>query len=70
LCEDAESLLRDRQRQFPFALTKIDVDTNSELARQFGECVPVVLVNGKLRFRGRVEPRLLDRLLVATELRP
>jgi hypothetical protein len=41
----------------------IDVDSDPELAAEFGESVPVVTVNGKVRFRGCVSPVLLDRLL-------
>ncbi len=69
LCDAAETLLRDRQSRFAFGLDKVDVDTDPELARRYGECVPIVLVNGKLRFRGRVEPQLLDRLLNANSAR-
>ncbi len=66
LCVEAEALLRERQRRFGYALAEIDVDANPELVKQYGECVPVVLVDGKLRFRGKVEPALLDRLLKAS----
>ncbi len=45
----------------------MDVDADPQLAAQFGECVPVVTVNGKIRFRGRVNPVLLERLLQATQ---
>jgi hypothetical protein len=41
---------------------KRDVDDDPELASQYGESVPVVTVNGKIRFRGRVNPVLLERL--------
>jgi hypothetical protein len=46
-------------------LQKIDVDCDPALVKQFGNCVPVVVIDGKVRFRGRVEPALLDRFFLA-----
>jgi glutaredoxin len=43
----------------------IDIDTDPELARRYGECVPVVVIDGRERFRGRVDELLLRRLLAA-----
>lgn len=69
LCEDAERLLRDEQQRAGFALTLVDVDTDLELMARHGNCVPVVAVNDKVRFRGRVNPVLLTRLLRAEAAR-
>ncbi|MBM4071898.1 MAG: glutaredoxin family protein [Planctomycetes bacterium] len=63
LCEDAWTLLEDAQESHGFSLEAIDVDSDPELVTQFGECVPVVVVDGKVRFRGQVNPVLLKRLL-------
>jgi glutaredoxin len=65
LCEDAGRLLRIQQARFGFPLEEVDVDTDGDLAARYGEWVPVVTVNGKVRFRGGVNPVLLDRLLQA-----
>lgn len=62
LCDDAKSLLQDRQRSWGYHLTETNVDADPELANRYGECVPVVTVDGKLRFRGRISGKLLDRL--------
>ena len=43
----------------------IDIDENRSLCERFDTCVPVVEIDGKVRFRGRVEPVLLKRLLSA-----
>lgn len=61
LCEDAEALVRAH------GLTPklVDVDADAVLCEQFDTCVPVVEIDGKIRFRGRVEPVLLRRLLQA-----
>lgn len=42
---------------------QVDIDQHPELRRQFDTCVPVVAIDGKERFRGRVNPVLLRRLL-------
>ena len=65
LCEDALEELRRQQRSHDFSLEVVDVDTDSELVSQHGQCVPVVAVNGKVRFRGGLNPVLLERLLHA-----
>lgn len=59
LCEDAHALL------FEHGLEPncIDIDEDAVLRERFNECVPVVEINGKIRFRGQVDPVLLRRLL-------
>jgi len=61
LCEDAEKILAEHGLH----PSLVDIDTVPELREQFDTCVPVVEVNGKIRFRGRVDPVLLRRLLRA-----
>jgi hypothetical protein len=57
--------LQEEQQRYGFALAVVDVDANCELAALHGEHVPVVAVNGKVRFRGVVNRVLLTRLLRA-----
>jgi glutaredoxin len=63
LCEEALQHLQAARARWAFCLTTVDVDGDPELAAQFGECVPVVTVNGKVRFRGGLNRVLLERLL-------
>jgi hypothetical protein len=42
---------------------KIDVDASPELRAKYDTCVPVVVMDGKERFRGQVNEVLLKRLL-------
>jgi glutaredoxin len=65
LCEDAWQLVQAARRKYDFELTARDVDEEPALAAAHGECVPVVAVNGKVRFRGRVNAVLLERCLRA-----
>jgi hypothetical protein len=65
LCEDAWTQLEKARARHGFALTKVDVDTDVSLAARFGLEVPVIEVNGKVRFRGIVNAVLLQRLFDA-----
>lgn len=59
LCEDAIHLL-ESQRLRP---ETVDIDQHPEYLAEFNACVPVVEINGVVRFRGKVNPVLLRRLL-------
>jgi glutaredoxin len=59
LCDEAETLLLRHGLQ----PQKLDVDANSKLLEKYDTCVPVVVIDGKERFRGRVNELLLKRLL-------
>ena len=65
LCEEAYAQLLDRQDRYHFHLEALDVDADAELAAKYGDSVPVVVVNGRVRFRGKINVVLLDRLLRA-----
>jgi glutaredoxin len=62
LCEEAWAQLQEAQKQHGFDLQSVDVDSDPALVAAHGDCVPVVLIDGKVRFRGRVNPVLLARL--------
>ena len=63
LCEDAEALLR----RHGLAPRLIDIDADPQLRERYNVCVPVVVMDGRERFRGRVDERLLRRLLAASQ---
>jgi glutaredoxin len=63
LCEEAHALLEREQRRYRFQLQLVDIDASPNLITQHGEWVPVVHVDGKLRFRGGLNAVLLWRLL-------
>lgn len=63
LCEDAHAVLEKSRQRHPFHLDIIDVDADPQLVAQYNECVPVVMIDGKVRFRGRVDLVLLERTL-------
>lgn len=59
LCDEALELLR----RWGLKPKTIDIDVHTEFLKLYDHCVPVVMINGKLRFRGRVNEVLLARLL-------
>jgi glutaredoxin len=63
LCDDAWRELTEAQLRYRFPLERRDVDADPESAAQFGDSIPVVTVNGKVRFRGLVNRAMLQRLL-------
>ena len=65
LCDDAAETLQHHRRWLP-PTTLINVDSDPKLVDQFGTCVPVVALDGKVRFRGHVHETLLRRLIEGT----
>jgi glutaredoxin len=59
LCEEALEILKARG----LAVRTVDIDAEPELKHKYGECVPVVVIDGRERFRGRIDEVLLQRLL-------
>ncbi len=59
LCDLAEQTLLEHGLQPRL----VDIDQDETLQKQFDTCVPVVEIEGKVRFRGAVDPLLLKRLL-------
>jgi glutaredoxin len=64
-CHKAIDVLEEAQHRFGFTIEEVDVDRDPNLVARFDTEVPVVAINGKVRFRGVVNPALLDRLLLA-----
>ena len=66
LCDDAKLLLRTYARWLPTPV-EVEIDGDEELKKQFNTCVPVVEIDGKVRFRGIVDEMLLRRLIEGSE---
>ncbi|HJS09180.1 MAG TPA: glutaredoxin family protein [Pirellulales bacterium] len=61
LCHEAEQILI----KHGLCPRLVDIDLNDQLLAQFDTCVPVVEIDGRIRFRGQVDEVLLRRLLRA-----
>ena len=48
--------------------TEVDIDQDPQLRERYDCCVPVVEIDGRERFRGRVDERLLRRLLTGNRV--
>lgn len=59
LCDDALELLKSHEIEPRL----VDIDGDPQLRERFTTCVPVVEIDGTIRFRGRIDPRLLRRII-------
>src|SRR5258708_691060 len=59
LCDEAKAVLN----RHGLAVQEIDIDADPQLRERYTDCVPVVTIDGKERFRGRVNETLLLRLI-------
>jgi glutaredoxin len=62
LCDEAWEFLEQERRRHGFRLRAVDIDGDQELLARHGEEVPVIALDGKVRFRGGVNQALLARL--------
>jgi glutaredoxin len=67
LCDEVWQLLGRYRERYGFVLEAKNVDEAAELMREYGEWVPVVTINGRVRFRGHVNEVLLRRILDVSE---
>jgi glutaredoxin len=63
LCDEALAILR----QHGLSPRLVDIDADPALRQRYNECVPVVEIDGRERFRGRVNEVLLARILSTGE---
>jgi glutaredoxin len=61
-CHLCEAALRTLE-QAGLKVRQIDIDSNPELKALYDACVPVVVIDGRERFRGGIDNLLLRRLL-------
>jgi len=59
LCDEAKATLEEHG----LTVESIDIDNDAELREKYNLLIPVVWIDGKERFRGKVNPILLRRLL-------
>lgn len=63
LCDEAKEILE----MYGFSIYEIDIDTQPKLLEKYDTCVPVVEIDGKVRFRGTINEVLLVRLIGTNE---
>ncbi len=62
LCDEAFDLLQSYSAYLP-VIREVDIDHEPALRQQWDTWVPVVEIDGKVRFKGRVSEILLRRLI-------
>lgn len=63
LCDEAKALLE----KYALPVRAVDIDLDEQLRQRYDQCVPVVVIDGQERFRGRINELLLRRLLQRTD---
>ena len=66
-CHKAIDILETFRRRYNLVIEAVDIDADPALVAAHGLSVPVVAIDGKVRFRGVVNAVLLKRLLDATD---
>jgi hypothetical protein len=72
LCEEALQLLHQEVARIPscrLTLQEIDIDQDAELISRYGDKVPVLVIAGKERLWGKINPVWLHRTLEAEAAR-
>jgi glutaredoxin len=64
-CHKALETLHEYRHRYRFTIDEVDIDADPELVALYNTTVPVVAVDGKVRFKGVVNRVLLERLLSA-----
>jgi len=54
LCRVVTRLARQVQQDLPFELITVDIDSNERLRQQYSDRVPVLLINDRETFSGKV----------------
>ena len=64
LCDEAKATLQKVQREVPFELREIDIESSLELYESYNERIPYVVIDGHPAFKFRVDEDALRRRLV------
>lgn len=59
LCHEMRAVIERVARDVPLALELVDVDTDPTLAAVYGDEVPVLAIDGRRAFAGRVDAATL-----------
>lgn len=63
LCDVTVKIARRLQEDWPFTLTKVDIDQDADLSERYGLRIPVVLIDGRVACEGKVTEGDLRRAL-------
>ncbi|RXK88705.1 glutaredoxin family protein [Chlorobaculum sp. 24CR] len=63
LCDAALEVLDEARRQIPFEIEKCDISGSADLVERYGLDIPVILVDGQVAFKHRIDKSRLVELL-------
>lgn len=66
LCDKVKATLVRVRRDIPFELVEVDIESSPELYERLKERIPLVVIDGRLAFKYRVDERALRRRLACT----
>jgi len=55
LCDEAKAVIERVQRRLAFNLRVIDIETDPDLEKEYGEQIPVIFINGAKVFKYHVD---------------
>jgi len=61
LCDEAKEVVERVRARFPFSLRVINIETDPELEKSYGEQIPVVFINGNKAFKYHVDEAELEK---------
>ena len=61
LCDDAKEVIERVRGRFAFSLQVINIESDAELEKAYGDQIPVVFINGNKAFKYRVDEAELER---------
>jgi hypothetical protein len=63
LCDDALEVLEAVRQQIPLDIEKRDISGDADLVERYGFDIPVILVDGEVAFKHRIDKSRLIELL-------
>ncbi|MGH7847813.1 MAG: glutaredoxin family protein [Candidatus Binatia bacterium] len=63
LCQEMKAIIQRVAQEIPLTVEEIDVDSAPDLRREYGDEVPVLLINGRKAFKYRTTERELRKKL-------
>ena len=66
LCDDAKRVIAAARQRADFDYAEIDIDSDPDLVRLYGQEVPVITINRRKAFKYRVDINELLRKLAAS----
>ena len=61
LCDEAKDVIERVRQRVDFSLEVINVETDPALEREYGEQIPVVLINGNRAYKYHVDEAEFER---------